>query len=406
MATPAFDVNGVRVPITGDVLLRGPVRATPLPAGSQAAYLIDVGAVTASDDETGGAVALHGSTHEEGGGDQLDLDSVAGVLDAGKLFGSALLDEVVATVAVKAGVFGAYSDPTFDDFPTVSFEGGVAGVAFGTGGGAVDARVGRLAAGVMGAQLGVLRAGELGASGQEAAFFRNADNLNAGTVDLERGGTGADGSTLAAGLVLASLAVGVGAASYRSLVETDIPSLPASKIGSGNLAFARLPAGGGTWAVSGTLTIDSQIQPASVNTTGAVTGLALIPSVGGSLAAGRIVRRADLGMVLYGAAGSSRCVAILNDLGNSVLTVEPGSTTLRTDAKHYVGGELEIDGALNHDGATAGVFGVAPANRVAARTITNDASNRTLDVSTATLPQLANFVATMARDLITYGWFQ
>jgi hypothetical protein len=65
-----------------------------------------------------------------------------------------------------------------------------------------------------------------------------------------------------------------------------------------------------------------------------------------------------------------------------------------------------IGGALDHDGGTAGVFGVTPAARVAARTITNDASSRTLDVSTATLAQLANFVATMARDLITYGWYQ
>lgn len=38
-------------------------------------------------------------------------------------------------------------------------------------------------------------------------------------------------------------------------------------------------------------------------------------------------------------------------------------STLKTDGKLHVGGELELDGALNHDGANVGFFGTAPATQ-------------------------------------------
>lgn len=69
-------------------------------------------------------------------------------------------------------------------------------------------------------------------------------------------------------------------------------------------------------------------------------------------------------------------------------------------------GQVQIGGNLNHDGDKVGLFGVAPAVRPSAYTISNDAPLRTLDVATATLPDVANVVATVIRDLASYGALQ
>lgn len=55
----------------------------------------------------------------------------------------------------------------------------------------------------------------------------SASDLSAGTLAVARGGTGANGSALAKGLVLASPAGASGAASYRALVASDLPAAAA-----------------------------------------------------------------------------------------------------------------------------------------------------------------------------------
>jgi len=45
-------------------------------------------------------VALHASTHHDGGVDPLDLDSIAGELNAPKLYGSATLAALETTGAI------------------------------------------------------------------------------------------------------------------------------------------------------------------------------------------------------------------------------------------------------------------------------------------------------------------
>jgi hypothetical protein len=174
-----------------------------------------------------------------------------------------------------------YSDPSdLSGNPTMDLVG--ASIYMGAGGGSVaDVRVGRSAAGVFAALTGLNRADELGASGQNAAFFRNASNQNAGTLALARGGTAVDGSSQAINKVFASPASGgAGALSLRALDPADIPSLTASKISdftamvraavsildgtnidlsynsstgvitaalTGNIAYSNLPTGAGTW---------------------------------------------------------------------------------------------------------------------------------------------------------------
>lgn len=75
-----------------------------------------------------------------------------------------------------------------------------------------------------------------------AADIPNLDaaKITSGLLALARGGTGVDGSSQAINRVFASPASGAaGAAAFRALVAGDIPSLDASKIGSGTVPVSR-----------------------------------------------------------------------------------------------------------------------------------------------------------------------
>lgn len=88
-----------------------------------------------------------------------------------------------------------------------------------------------------------------GGYGLEAADIPNlaASKITSGTLALARGGTGADNTSTAINTVFAGPSSGsAGNSSFRALVAADIPSLAASKIGSGQLAVAR----GGTGAAT------------------------------------------------------------------------------------------------------------------------------------------------------------
>jgi phage baseplate assembly protein gpV len=76
------------------------------------------------------------------------------------------------------------------------------------------------------------------------------------------------------------------------------------------------------------------------------------------------------------------------------------ATSVRTSA------ELEIDGDLNHDGSNIGFFGVAPAARAAAYTVSNLTTDRTYDCNATTVNELADVLGTLIADLTTYGLLQ
>lgn len=79
--------------------------------------------------------------------------------------------------------------------------------------------------------------------------------------------------------------------------------------------------------------------------------------------------------------------------------------TVDNNQKVYVGGELEVDGALNHDGTAIGFNGVAPTTQSAGWAVTNPVTRKTYDTTTVTLPQLAEVVGTMIDYLKLRGDF-
>lgn len=88
----------------------------------------------------------------------------------------------------------------------------------------------------------------------------------------------------------------------------------------------------------------------------------------------------------------------------TAITVGAGRFSIDTGtALARFGGEVEIDGTLNHDGTLAGFRGSAPVALSAAYTVNNPAVRRTIDVAGATLTELLEFVGTMIADLQPQG---
>jgi hypothetical protein len=67
---------------------------------------------------------------------------------------------------------------------------------------------------------------------------------------------------------------------------------------------------------------------------------------------------------------------------------------------------IEIDGALNHDGSTVGFFGTTPAAQAAAYTPTNVSPDRSYDADATTIDELADVLGTLIADLQGYGLLQ
>lgn len=103
-----------------------------------------------------------------------------------------------------------------------------------------------------------------------------------------------------------------------------------------------------------------------------------------------------------GTANVSGATTLQANLSVSGTANVSGATTLQGALN--VSGTATLAGTVAHTGTMFGAFGVSPVTRPSAFTVTNDSTNRTLDVSTVTLTQLANVVATLLRDQNTLGW--
>lgn len=80
--------------------------------------------------------------------------------------------------------------------------------------------------------------------------------------------------------------------------------------------------------------------------------------------------------------------------------------SITSAGKVIVLNELEIDGALNHDGTTVGFYGVAPVTRPAAYTPTNVTTDRSYDANATTIDELADVLGTLIADLQAVGLLQ
>lgn len=80
-----------------------------------------------------------------------------------------------------------------------------------------------------------------------------------------------------------------------------------------------------------------------------------------------------------------------------------GVYILGATTKNYFQGEVEMDGALNHDGTTVGFYGVTPVVQSSAYTVTNGTTDRTYDADATTVNELADVVATLIADLKATG---
>lgn len=66
-------------------------------------------------------------------------------------------------------------------------------------------------------------------------------------------------------------------------------------------------------------------------------------------------------------------------------------------------GTFRLDGTLNHQGGSAGLFGVTPTTRSTGWSVTNPATRKTFDTTTVTLSQLAEVVGTLIDYLKLLG---
>lgn len=93
-------------------------------------------------------------------------------------------------------------------------------------------------------------------------------------------------------------------------------------------------------------------------------------------------------------------------LGGDAQWYRSASNIMRTPDSVVIDGSLELKGALNHDGANVGFFGVEPAERAAAYTPTNVTPDRAYDADITSLDELADILGTLIADLKLYGLLQ
>lgn len=105
----------------------------------------------------------------------------------------------------------------------------------------------------------------------------------------------------------------------------------------------------------------------------------------------------EFGGMSWGAGGASALDTTLE---------RSAAATLKLTGKLWVTDELELDGALNHDGTTIGFFGVTPAVRASAYTPTNVSTDRAYDANATTTDELADVLGTLIADLKLYGLLQ
>jgi len=126
----------------------------------------------------------------------------------------------------------------------------------------------------------------------------------------------------------------------------------------------------------------------------------------GIFVAGRYTGHARYGVEIDNAAADEITVCASLD-GNTLGRYANSSTnqvSILDSNKALIGGEVEIEGAINHDGTTIGFNGTAPvAKSTGWGAPTGTATKTTFDTATVTLPQLAERTKALLDYLISRG---
>jgi hypothetical protein len=157
-------------------------------------------------------------------------------------------------------------------------------------------------------------------------------------------------------------------------------------------------------SLTGTSQIGADLAPI-ISSAATVAGYAIQAQIATAVAsftcpeaAGVVVKDASKG------AGST----ITELIGLLVEAQTQGATNyaIKTEgsAKSLFGGEVEIDGDLNHDGTNYGLCGATPsAPQTGYTTFSNLSTDRTCDADTVAVAELADIVGTLIVDLKTKG---
>ena len=350
-------------PLAGNIRLSSAFRLVPLPDSDE--YLLDV------DGDAGSPV--------------LDLDAIPGTLSAGKLYGEATLDNLTTEgLSVHSSVdlgFVGGGDPPLIVSAT-------SGLVANLNADKVD--------------------GEHGSYYLDRAHHTNTQAFSTVTEFS---------ASNAVNLVFASPGSGgAGPMAIRALVAGDIPVLDAAKITSGIFARAQLPTQVAYEDEANTYTHDQRfntllsqgIAPSAsvaflLSLDGALTGTSqsginadtrfssAATSLGRAVAVRLRTSAASFTMatgtaiaVMDAVKGTGSTITTLIGLDISNQTQGATNYSIRTGAAQcQFGGLVNIAGALDHDGSTAGFFGVTPAARPAALTQTYATATRTHAARTA-----------------------
>lgn len=125
---------------------------------------------------------------------------------------------------------------------------------------------------------------------------------------------------------------------------------------------------------------------------------------------------ANGGAVFNEQGGASADVRIEGDTDANLLftdasadSVQIGAATASDSAKLYVAGkistsgEIEINGALNHDGSTVGFYGTTPVVQSTGWSVSNVTTDKSFDANSTSIDELADVLGTLINYLLSRG---
>jgi hypothetical protein len=211
------------------------------------------------------------------------------------------------------------------------------------------------------------------------------------------------------------LSTAVNATTYNhwGMVSSPRASIKAGSHASATATVTNLVCYNAFYGLLGTAGSQSTVTTATgyevnnpvVTGTGAITNVIGIDvdalTIGGTSNIGLRMAKANTYTIQLSDTGGTAAGGIT--FGTDTNLYRSAANVLKTDDKLFVTGELELDGALNHDGTTVGFFGTAPATQSTGWSATNVTTDKSFDANATTIDELADVVGTLIDTLKTMG---